>query len=63
MLGPAVREESHFSLARAVPGETMRRVRHDCGLIVSRLRALGHVFGTYPNGSTGYYTQGPLVPP
>src|SRR3989337_560685 len=62
-LGLAVRQEPHFSLARAVAAETMRRVRRDCEMIVSRLRASGYVFGTYPDGSTGYYTQGPFVAP
>jgi hypothetical protein len=62
-LGPAVRREPHLSPARAVAAETMRRVRRDCEVIVSRLRASGYVFGTYPDGSTGYHTQGPLVPP
>jgi hypothetical protein len=46
-----------------VAAETMRRVRRNCELLVSRLRALGYVFGTYPDGTTGYYTQGPLVAP
>lgn len=62
-LGPTVRDEPHFSQASAVAAETMGRVRRDCEMIVSRLRALGYIFGTYPDGSTGYYTQGPLVPP
>jgi hypothetical protein len=64
-LGSAVRQESHYSSARDVATETMRRVRHNCDLIISRLRALGHVFGTYPDGSS-YYLQGaraPRVPP
>jgi hypothetical protein len=62
-LGPAVREEPHYSLAREVAAETMRRVRRNCEMIVSRLGALGYVFGVYPDGSRGYYTEGPLVPP
>src|SRR5262249_26835526 len=62
-LGPAVREEPIYAAARKVATETMRRVRRDCELLVSRLRDLGYVFGTYPDGSTGYYTQGPLVRP
>jgi len=62
-LGPAVRKEPHYSLAREVAAETMRRVRRNCEMIVSRLRALGYVFGVYPDGSRGYYTRGPLVPP
>jgi len=62
-LGSAVRQEPYYSLAREVATETMRRVRRDCDLIISRLRALGYVFGTYPDGSTGDYTQGARVPP
>jgi len=62
-LGPAVREEPHYSAARKVATETMRRVRRNCKLIIYRLRDLGYAFGAYPDGSTGYYTQGPLVPP
>jgi hypothetical protein len=61
-LGPAVREEPHYSQAREVAAETMRRVRRDCELIVARLHALGYIFGTYPDGSTDYFTEGPLVP-
>jgi hypothetical protein len=61
-LGSAVRQEPYYSLAREVATETMRRVRHDCDLIISRLRALGYVFGIYPDGPT-YYTQGARVPP
>src|SRR4030067_587293 len=49
-LGPAVRKEPHYSLAREVAAETMRRVRRNCEMIVSRLRALGYVFGVYPCG-------------
>ena len=62
-LGAAVREEPHYSEAHAVAAETMRRVRWNCELLVSRLRALGYVFGTYPDGSTASYTEGPLVGP
>ena len=62
-LGPAVRLEPHYSQAREVVAETMRRVRRNCERLVPRLRALGYVFGTYPDGTGGYYTQGPLVPP
>jgi hypothetical protein len=61
-LGPAVRDEPHYSQAREVAAETMRRVRRNCELLVTRLRSLGYIFGTYPDGSTGYYTEGPLVP-
>jgi hypothetical protein len=62
-LGPAIRQEPHLSQAREVAAETMRRVAQNCALLVSRLRALGYNFGTYPDGSTGYYSEGPLVPP
>src|SRR5262245_56779258 len=62
-LGAAVRTEPHFSPARQVATETMRRVRRNCEQIVARLRGLDYVFGTYPDGSSGYYSQGPLVPP
>jgi hypothetical protein len=64
-LGSTVRQEPYYSLARGVATETMRRVRHNCDLIIPRLRALGHVFDAYPDGSS-YYTQGaraPRVPP
>ena len=43
--------------------ETMRRVRRNCEFLVTRLQSLGYVFGTYPDGTTGYYTEGPLVTP
>jgi hypothetical protein len=62
-LGPAVRQEPHYSLAREVAAETMRRVRRNCERIVSRLHSAGYIFGTFPDGSTGYYTNGPLVAP
>jgi hypothetical protein len=62
-LGPAVRDEPHYSLAQAVASETMSRVRRNCERIVSRLHAAGYVFGRYPDGSRGYYSDGPLVQP
>ncbi|MFL5386100.1 MAG: hypothetical protein ACJ8GN_26595 [Longimicrobiaceae bacterium] len=62
-LGPAVRNEPHLSAARAVGAETMRRVRRNCEMLVDRLRAAGYVFGIYPDGSDGYYSEGPLVAP
>lgn len=62
-LGPTVRQEPHFTPAREVAAETMRRVRRNCQLLVSRLHSARYVFGVYPDGSRGYYTQGPLVPP
>jgi len=62
-LGPAVRDEPHYSQAREVATETMRRVRRNCELLVIRLHSLGYVFGTYPDGTTDYYTEGPLLGP
>jgi hypothetical protein len=62
-LGPAVRQEPHYALARQVAAETMRRVQRNCRLLVSRLRSAGYLFGVYPDGSHGYFTEGPLVPP
>lgn len=62
-LGPSVRQEPYYSLACGVAAETMRRVRRDCERIISRLRSSGYVFGIYPDGSRGYYTEGPLVAP
>jgi hypothetical protein len=62
-LGPAVREEPVYSQARQVADETMRRVRRNCEKLVARLRTLGYAFGTYPDGSQGYYSSGPLLAP
>lgn len=62
-LGSAVRQDNHFPLACEIAAEVMRRVRRNLNIIVSRLQAMDYVFGTYPDGSTGYFTQGPLVPP
>jgi len=62
-LGPAVREEPVHAQARQVAAETMRRVRRNCERLLERLRASGYEFGVYPDGSRGYYTQGPLVRP
>lgn len=62
-LGPAVRREPHLSQAREVAAETMRRVRRNCDVLVSRLRAAGYTFGVYADGSRGYSSDGPLVPP
>lgn len=61
-LSQAVRQEPHYSLACEVAAETMRRVRRNCERLISRLRSAGYVFGVYPDGSRGYYTQGALVP-
>jgi hypothetical protein len=41
----------------------MRRVRRNCEVLVTRLRAAGYVFGIYADGSRGYTSDGPLVPP
>lgn len=62
-LGPDVRQEPHYSEAFEVAAETMRRVRRNCEILVARLQSLGYVFGIYPDGTTGYYSEGPLVPP
>jgi hypothetical protein len=62
-LGPTVRREPHYSQAREVAAETMRRVRRNCERLVSRLRALGYVFGTFPDGSRRSYTAEPLSSP
>jgi hypothetical protein len=62
-LGPAVRQEPDYLLAQGVASETMSRVRRNCELLVSRLNSLDYVFGIYPDGSNGYFTSGPLVPP
>jgi hypothetical protein len=62
-LGPAVRQEPNLTLARQVASETMQRVRRNCERIVARLSSLGYVFGIYPDGSRGYYTEGALVAP
>ena len=61
--GPAVRQAALRDPAEAVARETMRRVRHNCELLVSRLRSLGYQFGVYPDGSRGYSSDGPLVAP
>jgi hypothetical protein len=60
-LGAAVRDEPHYSQALEVAAETMRRVRRNCERLIDRLRAMDYKFGTYPDGSTGYYTSGPLL--
>lgn len=58
-LGNKVREEPYYALAQAVAAETMRRVRRNCERIISRLRALGYVFGTFPDGKR----RSPSMPP
>jgi len=62
-LGPDVRNESHYAEAVEVATETMRRVRRNCELIVSRLNSEGYTFGTYPDGSTYMDPPEPLVGP
>ena len=62
-LGAGVRQEPALSLARQVAAETMRRVRRDCELLVSRLQSIKYTLGIYPDGSEGYYSEGPLVKP
>ncbi len=62
-LGPQVRKEPWVSAAGEVAGETMRRVRLDCETIISRLRSMGYTFGIYPDGSSGYYSEGPHIEP
>lgn len=62
-LGEAVRQEPLYGEARQVADETLRRVARNCDRIVTRLRSLGYAFGVYPDGSHGYFSLGPLVPP
>jgi len=44
-LGPAVRDESIYTDARAVAHETMRRVRYNIETFIPRLVAIGYQFG------------------
>lgn len=62
-LGATVRREPYYREAWSVATETMQRVRRNCEVLVSRLRSMGYEFGVYPDGSRGYYTDGPLVLP
>ena len=62
-LGAAVRNEPYHSQAQAVATETMRRVRRNCERIISRLRTLGYVFGTFPDGTRRPYNMAPFTPP
>jgi len=62
-LGPSIRQEPHYTQAQEVAAETMRRVRRNCEQLVSRLRALGYTFGTYPDGSRRSYPTQPMTPP
>ena len=61
-LGADVRKELHYPQALEVAAETMRRVRGNCELIVSRLKSAGYTFGFYPDG-TRYNNPEPLVGP
>ena len=62
-LGEDIRKEPYHTQAREVAAETMRRVRRNCERIISRLRAWGYVFGTYPDGTRRSYLGEPLTPP
>src|SRR4029450_11022334 len=62
-LGSAVRREPHYSQAREVATETMRRVSRNCELLVSRLLALNYVCGAFPERSRRSYNAEPLTPP
>lgn len=62
-LGPTVRHEPNYTQAQEVAAETMRRVRRNCERLVSRLHALGYVFGTFPDGPRRSYPIEPLTPP
>ena len=62
-LGEGIRKEPYQTQAKEVAAETMRRVRRNCERIISRLRASGYVFGTYPDGTRRSYLGEPLTPP
>jgi hypothetical protein len=62
-LGTTVRDEPLSTQARHVAAETMRRVRRNCERLVTHLRALGYVFGTFPDGSRRSEAIEPLTPP
>lgn len=62
-LGSQVRNEPYYSDAKEVAAETMRRVRRNCERIVSRLQAMGYVFGTYPDGKRRWPKIAPIDPP
>ncbi len=62
-IGQRVRQEPFYLAACQVADETMRRVRRNCEVIVSRLRELGYTFSAYPDGSTLPYDPGPLTGP
>ena len=62
-LGETVRSEPHYSQAREVAAETMRRVRRNCERTISRLHTLGYTFGTFPDGTRRSYQVDPLTLP
>jgi len=62
-MGAAALKEPNRAVATQVAHETMRRVGRNCTRLVSRLTALGYRFGIYPDGSSGYYSMGPLAAP
>lgn len=62
-LGPTIRQEPYYSQAQEVAVETMSRVRRNCEQLVVRLRTLGFIFGTFPDGSLRSYPTQPLSPP
>ena len=53
----------HYTQAREVAAETMRRVHRNCERLITNLRALGYVFGTFPDGSRRLPIIEPLTPP
>src|SRR5687768_17494569 len=62
-LGEDVRREPYQTQAREVAAETMRRVRRNCERILSRLQAMGYVFGTFPDGTRRSFSMKPLTLP
>ena len=62
-LGKRVCDEPLYTQAREVAAETMSRVRRNCERLVTNLRALGYVFGTFPDGSRRSEVIEPLTPP
>ena len=62
-LGPSILHEPYASAAQAVATETMRRVRRNCELLISRLQNFGYRFGIFPDGTHRSYASAPLTPP
>ena len=62
-LGSLDSNAPYYAPARKVAVETMRRVRRNCELIISRLQEYAYVFGTYPDGTRRPYTVEPHTPP